>query len=39
MSIPIDLELLLHRADVHGGEISAAIVSGLVGPDAPDQSR
>jgi pimeloyl-ACP methyl ester carboxylesterase len=29
----------LHRPDVHGGEVSAAIVSGLVGPDAPDQER
>ena len=27
----------LHRPDVHGGEVSAAIVSGLVGPDAPDE--
>ena len=26
----------LHRADVHGGEVCGAIVSGLVGPDAPD---
>src|SRR5882724_10691644 len=25
----------LHRADVHGGEVCGAIVSGLVGPDAP----
>jgi pimeloyl-ACP methyl ester carboxylesterase len=29
----------LHRSDVHGGEISAAIVSGLVGPDAPEAER
>src|SRR6204780_2093550 len=29
----------LHRPDVHGGEVSAAIVSGLVGPDAPDEER
>jgi pimeloyl-ACP methyl ester carboxylesterase len=29
----------LHRPDVHGGEIAAAIVSGLVGPDAPDDAR
>jgi pimeloyl-ACP methyl ester carboxylesterase len=29
----------LHRPDVHGGEVSAAIVSGLVGPDAPDGDR
>jgi pimeloyl-ACP methyl ester carboxylesterase len=29
----------LHRPDVHGGEVAAAIVSGLVGPDAPDSER
>jgi len=29
----------LHRPDVHGGEVCAAIVSGLVGPDAPDAER
>jgi pimeloyl-ACP methyl ester carboxylesterase len=29
----------LHRPDVHGGEVAAAIVSGLVGPDAPDAER
>src|SRR5712691_2417382 len=29
----------LHRPDVHGGEVSAAIVSGLVGPDAPAAER
>ena len=29
----------LHRPDVHGGEVAAAIVSGLVGPDAPDRER
>jgi pimeloyl-ACP methyl ester carboxylesterase len=29
----------LHRPDVHGGEVSAAVVSGLVGPDAPDDAR
>jgi pimeloyl-ACP methyl ester carboxylesterase len=29
----------LHRADVHGGEVCAAIVSGLVGPDAPEEGR
>ena len=29
----------LHRADVHGGEVCGAIVSGLVGPDAPDRER
>ena len=29
----------LHRPDVHGGEVAGAIVSGLVGPDAPDSER
>jgi pimeloyl-ACP methyl ester carboxylesterase len=29
----------LHRGDVHGGEVSAALVSGLVSPTAPDESR
>jgi len=29
----------LHRPDVHGGEVCAAIVSGLVGPNAPDKER
>src|SRR5438552_18755900 len=29
----------LHRADVHGGEVCGAIVSGLVGPDAPEAER
>jgi pimeloyl-ACP methyl ester carboxylesterase len=29
----------LHRPDVHGGEVAGAIVSGLVGPDAPDNER
>jgi pimeloyl-ACP methyl ester carboxylesterase len=29
----------LHRPDVHGGEVCAAIVSGLVGPDAPEADR
>jgi pimeloyl-ACP methyl ester carboxylesterase len=29
----------LHRPDVHGGEVSAAVVSGLVGPNAPDGGR
>ena len=29
----------LHRPDVHGGEVCAAIVSGLVGPDAPIAER
>src|SRR5690348_8840767 len=33
-----DLDFL-HRPDVHGGEIAGAIVSGLVGPDAPDRER
>ena len=29
----------LHHPDVHGGEVCAAVVSGLVGPDAPDDGR
>ena len=29
----------LHRPDVHGGEVCSAIVSGLVGPDAPEAER
>jgi len=29
----------LHRPDVHGGEIAAGIVSGLVGPRSPDTDR
>ncbi|MBI1396996.1 MAG: alpha/beta fold hydrolase [Betaproteobacteria bacterium] len=29
----------LHRADVHGGEICAALVSGLVAPQSPAQHR
>jgi pimeloyl-ACP methyl ester carboxylesterase len=29
----------LNRPDVHGGEVCAAIVSGLVGPNSPDASR
>lgn len=29
----------LHRPDVHGGEVCAAIVSGLVGPGSPEASR
>jgi pimeloyl-ACP methyl ester carboxylesterase len=33
-----DLDFL-HRADVHGGEVCGAIVSGLVGPDAPEAER
>lgn len=33
-----DLEFL-HRPDVHGGEVAAAIVSGLVGPNAPVKEK
>jgi len=29
----------LHRPDVHGGEVCAGIVSGLIGPDSPAQHR
>jgi pimeloyl-ACP methyl ester carboxylesterase len=29
----------LHRPDVHGGEVCAAIVSGLVGPHSPESER
>lgn len=29
----------LHRSDIHGGEVCAGIVSGLVGPASPDQHR
>ncbi len=29
----------LHRPDAHGGEVCAAIVSGLVGPSAPERER
>ena len=29
----------LHRPDVHGGEVSAALVSGLVAPQSPDETR
>ena len=29
----------LHRPDVHGGEVSAGVVSGLVAPTAPDSHR
>ncbi len=29
----------LHRPDVHGGEVCAGVVSGLVGPDAPEADR
>jgi pimeloyl-ACP methyl ester carboxylesterase len=33
-----DLDFL-HRPDVHGGEVCGAIVSGLIGPDAPEKER
>jgi pimeloyl-ACP methyl ester carboxylesterase len=29
----------LHRPDIHGGEVSAGVVSGLVAPTAPDNHR
>jgi pimeloyl-ACP methyl ester carboxylesterase len=29
----------LHRPDVHGGEVCAGVVSGLIGPDAPSAER
>ena len=29
----------LNRADVHGGEVAAALVSGLVAPQSPDEFR
>lgn len=29
----------LHRPDVHGGEVCAAVVSGLVGPHTPEKHR
>lgn len=29
----------LHRPDVHGGEVSAALVSGLIAPQSPDETR
>lgn len=29
----------LHRGDVHGGEVCAGIVSGLVGPETPEADR
>jgi pimeloyl-ACP methyl ester carboxylesterase len=29
----------LHRPDVHGGEVCAGVVSGLVGPDSPPKER
>ena len=37
MSIPITTSTSCTGADVHGGEVCGAIVSGLVGPDAPDK--
>ena len=29
----------LNRPDVHGGEVCAALISGLIAPQAPDESR
>jgi pimeloyl-ACP methyl ester carboxylesterase len=29
----------LHRPDVHGGEVCAGVVSGLIGPGAPEAER
>lgn len=29
----------LHRGDVHGGEVCAALVSGLIAPQSPEQHR
>jgi pimeloyl-ACP methyl ester carboxylesterase len=29
----------LHRGDVHGGEVCAALVSGLIAPQSPDEHR
>ena len=29
----------LHRPDVHGGEVCAALISGLVAPQSPDEYR
>jgi pimeloyl-ACP methyl ester carboxylesterase len=29
----------LHRPDVHGGEVAAGIVSGLIGPSSPESER
>jgi pimeloyl-ACP methyl ester carboxylesterase len=29
----------LNRADVHGGEVCAALVSGLIAPQSPDEAR
>ena len=29
----------LHRPDVHGGEVCAALISGLIAPQSPDETR
>ena len=29
----------LHRSDVHGGEVCAALISGLIAPQSPDETR
>ena len=29
----------LHRADVHGGEVCAALISGLIAPQSPEETR
>ena len=29
----------LHRGDVHGGEVCAALISGLIAPQSPDEYR
>ncbi len=29
----------LHRGDVHGGEVCAALISGLIAPQSPDEHR
>jgi pimeloyl-ACP methyl ester carboxylesterase len=29
----------LHRADIHGGEIAGALMSGLIAPQSPDETR
>ena len=39
MSIPITTSISCTGRDVHGGEVCGAIVSGLVGPDAPEKER
>ena len=39
MSRPTTTSNWLHRPDVHGGEVSAGVVSGLVAPTAPDNHR